>query len=88
MGGVSEPTAAPPRDPAFAEGYDEGFQRFKLGVVLKMARKEAGMTQEEVAKKVGTKKSAISRLENKADDMNVSTLLKFLKAVGKELKIA
>ena len=74
-------------DPAFADRYEEGYERYKVGLMLKMARKEAGMTQTEVADKIGTKKSAISRLEKQADDMKVSTLLSYLRAVGKELAI-
>ena len=74
-------------DPAFAEGYDEGYNQFKLGVMLKMARKEAGMTQAEVAEAMKTTKSVISRLEKQADDMMASTLFKYLNAVGRELAI-
>ncbi len=44
------------RDPDFAKNYDEGFEAFKLGVMLKQARKEAGLTQEELAQKIQTKK--------------------------------
>ena len=45
-------------DAAFAEGYDEGFHKFKMGVMLKMARKDAKMTQAEVAEKMGTTQSS------------------------------
>lgn len=54
------------RDPEFAEGYDEGFRSFKIGVLLKQAREEAGLTQDELAKQLNTKKTAISRIENHA----------------------
>lgn len=53
-----------------------------------MARKESKMTQTEVAERMGTTKSVISRLENRAEGMTVGTLLKFLDAVGKEMRIA
>ena len=52
------------RDKAFAEGYDEGYEQFKIGVVLKRAREKAGLTQEELAKRLKTEKTAISRIEN------------------------
>jgi len=42
------------RDPEFARNYDVGFEAFKLGVMLKQARKEAGLTQEELAIKIHT----------------------------------
>ena len=75
-------------DPAFAKIQGQGYEEFKAGVLLKMARKEAKMTQEQVAEIMGTKKSYISRIENKNDDSRVSTLFKVLSAVGKELRIA
>lgn len=45
------------------------------------------MTQEEVAQKVGTKKSAISRIENQAEDIRLSTLHKYAKATGKKVNL-
>jgi len=75
------------RDPDFAADYDYGYEQFKIGVILKKAREEAGLTQEELAEKLNTKKSAISRIENHAEDIKLSTLGKFVKAVGKELRL-
>ena len=51
------------RDREFAENYETGYLEFKIGVLLRQAREEAGLTQEEVAQKLNTKKSAISRME-------------------------
>jgi transcriptional regulator with XRE-family HTH domain len=45
------------------------------------------MTQEEVARRMGTKKSAISRIENHAEDIRLSTLRKYAQAIGKEFKL-
>lgn len=75
------------RDPEFAKGYDSGYQEFKIGAMLRLAREEAGLTQEQLAKKLKTKKTAISRIENHAEDIKLSTLEKFAKALGKELHI-
>lgn len=75
------------RDPEFAEGYDEGFRSFKIGVLLKQAREEAGLTQAELAKQLNTKKTAISRIENHADDIRLSTLEKYARAFGKKLRV-
>ena len=75
------------RDPAFAEGYKSGYQEFLIGVLLKEARETAGVTQEELATAIHTKKSVISRLENQASDARVSTLRKVAQALGKELVI-
>ena len=75
------------RDPEFARNYDEGFEAFKLGVMLKQARKEAGLTQEELAIIIHTKKSAISRIENHSGDIKFSTLEKIASALGKHLRV-
>ena len=75
------------RDPEFAEGFDEGYENFKIGVLFRMSREQAGLTQEQVAKRLGTKKSAISRIENHAEDIRLSTLRKYAKALGKQFKL-
>ena len=62
------------RDPEFAENYEAGYLEFKIGVLLRQAREEAGLTQEEVAQRLDTQKSAISRIENHAEDIRLSTL--------------
>ncbi|MGQ0543700.1 MAG: hypothetical protein ACT4O9_17950 [Blastocatellia bacterium] len=41
-------------DPAFAEGFDDGYELFKIGVLLQLSREQAELTQEEVAQKMGT----------------------------------
>ena len=74
--------------PDFWKNYDERFETFKLGVLLKQARIEAGMTQEQIALKLETTKSVISRMENHATDIRLSTLDKFAKAVGRHLHVA
>ena len=75
------------RDPEFAEGLESGYAEFKIGVLLRMAREEAGLTQEEVAERLQTKKSAISRIENHASDIRLSTLEKYAKALGRQLAL-
>ncbi len=74
-------------DTEFADGYEVGYEHFKLGVLLRQAREEAGLTQEEVARRMETRKSAISRIENHAADIKLSTLERFAKAIGKRLKL-
>ncbi len=75
------------QDPKFAKGYESGYQEFLIGVLLKQARREAGVTQEELATAIQTKKSVISRLENQSSDARVSTLRKVAQALGKDLVI-
>ena len=55
--------------------------------MLKQAREEAGITQEELANRLHTKKPAISRIENHAEDIKLSTLERFAHALGKHLKL-
>ena len=71
----------------FAQNYEKGYEQFKIGVLLKQARLEAGLTQEQVATKLKTGKSAISRIENHAEDIRLSTLANYAQALGKSLKL-
>jgi DNA-binding XRE family transcriptional regulator len=71
----------------FASGYKEGFEEFKIGLVLRQAREKSGLTQDELAQKIKTTKSAISRIENHSEDIKLSTLMKVAKALGKNLSV-
>ncbi len=71
----------------FADDFDKGYEEFKFGVLLKQARREAGLTQSEIAKRMTTQKSAISRIENHANDVKLSTLDSFAKALGRKLEV-
>jgi DNA-binding XRE family transcriptional regulator len=75
-------------DPEFAKTFDKGYEEFKIGVILKEARKNAGLTQEELAVKLNTKKSAISRIENHSEDIRLSTLYHYAEAVGKKIRFS
>lgn len=75
------------RDKEFAEGYEEGYEQFKIGVMLRHARESAGLTQEELALRLNTRKTAISRIENHAEDIKLSTLERFAAALGKQLRL-
>ncbi len=75
-------------DPEFWSGYDERLETFKLGILLKQARLEAGLTQDQIAKSLKTTKSVISRMENHATDIRLSTLEKFANAVGRKIHVA
>ena len=75
-------------DSDFAEGFEEGYREFEIGVLLRQAREDAGMTQEQLAALIRTKKTAISRLENHAEDIKLSTLNKVARALGKQLEVS
>jgi HTH-type transcriptional regulator/antitoxin HipB len=74
-------------DPEFADGLELGYANFKIGVLLRQARETAGLTQEEVARRLHTKKSAISRIENHADDVRLSTIRRYAEVVGANVQI-
>lgn len=60
---------------------------FIIGEQLKMERLSQGLTQEELAKKIGTKKSFISRVENGHVDIQLSTLLRLFNGLGKRVAV-
>jgi HTH-type transcriptional regulator / antitoxin HipB len=71
------------------EEFEEGFESFKIGVMLQELRKEQGMTQEQLAEKCGTTKTYISRIENDASDIRLSTLMRIIRqGFGKHLKMS
>lgn len=71
------------------EKYEEGFEAFKLGVMIQELRKGQGMTQEQLAEKCGTTKTYISRIENNASDIRLSTLMRIVhEGLGGHLKLS
>ena len=70
------------------EKYEEGFEAFKLGVMIQELRKEQGLTQEQLADKCGTTKTYISRIENDASDIRLSTLMRIIReGLGGHLRL-
>ncbi len=61
------------------ENFEEGFEAFKLGVMIQELRKENGLTQSQLAEKCGTTKNYISRIENNASDIRLSTLMRIIR---------
>jgi HTH-type transcriptional regulator/antitoxin HipB len=69
--------------------FDADSLAFRLGAMLKEARVEANLTQEELAEKTGTKKSYISRIERGLSDIQISTYYKLIElGLGKHLNIS
>ena len=69
------------------EKFEEEFETFRIGVLIQEARKRKKMTQSELAEKVGTTKNYISRIENNASDIRLSTLIKIIReGLGGSLK--
>ncbi len=64
---------------ATREKFEEEFEAFKIGVLIQEARKQRKMTQEELAEKAGTTKNYISRIENNASDIRLTTLMRIVR---------
>jgi len=70
------------------DDFEERAQYYVISEMLREARKEAKLTQEQLAKKVGTKKSYISRLENGQCDVRLSTLYRIFEfGLGREVNL-
>lgn len=69
--------------------FEEAFETFKIGVIIQEARKKQQLTQQELAEKVGTTKNYISRIENNASDIRLSTLMRIIRdGLGGSLKFS
>lgn len=67
---------------------ESGYEAFKIGALIQETRLELGMTQEELAEKVGTTKSYISKIENNLKEARISTLQKIIElGFGGELQL-
>jgi len=77
------------KNPKVKAEYDRLAPEFEFRSKLIGARIKAGLTQEQVAEKMGTSKTAVSRMESATSKTmpSVKTLMKFADAVGMHLKI-
>jgi transcriptional regulator with XRE-family HTH domain len=79
------------KQPAVKEEYDAQAEEFALLDELLKARRRAGLTQAEVAARMGTKTPAVARLEagggGRRHSPSVATLRKYVRAVGCRLEI-
>ncbi len=68
--------------------WEQEFEAFKLGALMQEARTKLNLTQAQLAEKCGTNKAYISRIENDASDIKLSTLLRIIqKGLGGHLKL-
>ncbi len=71
------------------EEFERGYEAFRLGFLIEQAREERGFTQEKVAKRAGTNKSYISKLEKDLKDIRFSTLQRIIRdGLGATLEIS
>jgi DNA-binding XRE family transcriptional regulator len=70
------------------EKWEQEFEAFKLGALFEEARRRLNLTQEDVAERCGTNKAYISRIENDASDIRLSTLIRIIhKGFGGKVKL-
>lgn len=67
--------------------FDMECDAFIIGEQLKVERLKAGLTQEQLANKIGTKKSFISRVERGRADIQLSTLVKLFRGLGRQISV-
>jgi HTH-type transcriptional regulator / antitoxin HipB len=69
--------------------FEEGYEAFRIGIILQDLRKQKGLTQQQLAEKCGTTKNYISRIENDASDIRLSTLMRIIReGFGGNLRLA
>jgi transcriptional regulator with XRE-family HTH domain len=76
------------KDPAYRAEYEALEGEFVLTSALIRARAEAGLTQEQPAKRMGTTQSVIARLESGRTRPSTKTLQRFARATGTRLRIS
>ena len=77
------------RGTAKRDELEEGYENFQIGALIHEARIEKGLTQEELAERIGTTKSYISKIENNVKEVRLSTLQKIVKiGLGGQLQLS
>jgi len=75
------------KKPKVRQAYEEETRVLSIGLELANQRKRKGMTQAEVAKKIGTSAPQLSRTERRPENVNMRTLIRYAEAVGMNLDI-
>jgi DNA-binding XRE family transcriptional regulator len=75
------------KDPAFRAEYDALAPEFALARSLITARAKAGLTQAQVARRMGTTQSVVARIESGRNPPNLKTLDKYARAVGRRIQL-
>ena len=76
------------KDPKYRREYKALAEEFSLTAAMIEARSRAGMTQEQVARRMKTTQAAIARLESRGSRPSTSTLQRYAKATGSRLRIS
>jgi DNA-binding phage protein len=73
--------------PSVRQAYEEETKALTIGLQLAQQRKLKGLTQAQVAKKIGTSTPQLSRTERRPENVNMRTLMRYAEAVGMRLDI-
>lgn len=76
------------KDPEYVREYEALEDEFALASALIKARADSGLTQAEIAQRMGTTQSAVARLESGRSRPSTATLAKFAKATGTKLRVS
>lgn len=76
------------REPDFATVVEQEYESLRIGELIRHLREEHHMSQDQLAKRLNTTKSAISRLENHADSIRLSTLERVAKVFDRKVRIS
>ena len=76
------------KNPEFVREYEVLEEEFALAHALIGARAQAGLTQAELAQRMGTTQSVVARLEGGRSRPSTTTLAKFAKATGTRLRVS
>jgi len=74
-------------NPTVRQAYEEETKVLSIGMELAKQRKRTGMTQAELAKKIGTSTPQLSRTERRPENVNMRTLISYAEAVGMNLDV-
>ena len=74
-------------NPSIRQAYEEETKVLSIGVELAKQRKRKGLTQAELAKKIGTSTPQLSRTERRPENVNMRTLIRYAEAVGMNLDV-
>jgi DNA-binding XRE family transcriptional regulator len=74
-------------NPTVRQAYEEETKVLSIGVQLAKQRKRKGLTQAELAKKIGTSTPQLSRTERRPENVNMRTLIRYAEAVGMNLDV-
>jgi ribosome-binding protein aMBF1 (putative translation factor) len=75
------------KKPEVRKAFEEENRLLNIGIALARERKRKGLTQEEVARQIGTSAPQVSRTEHKPERTNVRTLMRYADAVGMRLRM-